>query len=211
MAAEHGGGHAYTADEMHNEGVAHEDRDVDVRAVLTFGGIVAVVTIVCGVVVWGGFVFLEKQAAARDPRLSPLVRPAVQMPRTTAESPIFSKSASAPLVTDESAVLRTLHASEDSRIHAYGWIDERSGVAHVPIDQAKKLLVERGLPSRSTGAVDPRLGTRAPAYGEATGGRTIPTGEPAAAAKQAPGETGQGAPEPPKEPQAPAGTGRGGA
>ena len=211
MAADPGGAHVYTAEEMHNDGVGHEDSDVNVRAILGFGGIVAIVTIVCALIVWGGFVFLEKQAAGRDPRLSPLVRPAVQMPRTTAGSPVFSRSTTAPLVTDEPAVLQTLRATENKQLHEYGWVDERSGVTRLPIEQAKKLIGERGLPSRSSGTVDARLGTHAPAFGESTGGRTIPTGAPAAAA-QAPGEPGHGAPELPKEPpQAPAGAGRGGA
>jgi hypothetical protein len=212
MAADHGGGHVYTPEEMHNVGVAHEGEDVNVRAILSFGGVIAVVTIVCGVIVWGFFVFLAKQAAGRDPHLSPLATPAAQMPRTTAGSPIFSKAPAAPLLTDEPAVLRALRASENATIHAYGWLDQQGGVARVPVEQAKKLLAEKGLPTRPAGPVDPRLGTHAPAYGEAASGRTIPTGARGAAAKPSPGEPAQGAPAQPNEPpQAPAGSGRGGA
>jgi hypothetical protein len=212
MAAEHGGGHAYTPEEMHNEGVGHEGSDVNIRAILGFGAIVAAVTIACSIIVWGVFVFLEKQAVARDPRVTPLAKAPVEMPRTTAASPYFSKTDGPPLVTDEPSVLRTLRESENARIHQYGWIDEKGGVARLPIDQAKKLIAERGLPSRTGGTDDARLGTHAPAYGESTGGRTIPTGEPGPAQKQPAGEPGQGAPQLPKEPpQAPAATGRGGA
>jgi hypothetical protein len=172
-------------DDLHNDAVDHEHSDVNIQAILSFGGIVAVVTVVCAVIVWGFFVFLESQAAARDPKMSRLALPATQMPKTTAGSPYFGAAAQPRLITSEPTVLRTQRASEDIRLHQYGWINQASGVAHVPIDEAKKLIVERGLPSRPAG-VDPRLGTHAPAFGEANGGRLIPTGEPAAPAAAAP-------------------------
>jgi hypothetical protein len=183
QAAPHGGHHHYSAEELHNIDVAHEASDVNVRAVLGFAGIVAAVTIVCAVIVWGFFAVLESQAAARDPKLSPLTLPATQMPRSTAGSPFFSSAQQPQLVTNEPAVLGMLRQTEDKALHEYGWVDQKTGVAHVPIDQAKKLLVERGLPSRQ-GGIDPALGTHAPAYGESTGGRSIPTGERPAAAQQ---------------------------
>jgi hypothetical protein len=171
---------------MHNEGVAHETSDVNVKAIVAFAGIIAAVTIVSAVIVWGLFDALESQAAARDPKMSPLAVPATQMPRSTA-SPFFGGARQPQLVTNEPAVLRTLRQSEDKSLHEYGWVDQKAGVTHVPIDQAKKLLAERGLPARPGGA-DPALGTHAHAFGEATGGRSIPTGERPAAAPQAPEE-----------------------
>ena len=183
----HGAPHYHhPPEEMHNEGVAHETSDVNVKAIVAFAGIIAVVTIVSAVIVWGLFNVLESQAAARDPKMSPLAVPATQMPRSTA-SPFFGGARQPQLVTNEPAVLRTLRQSEDKSLHEYGWVDQKAGVTHVPIDQAKKLLAERGLPARPGGA-DPALGTHAPAFGESTGGRSIPTGERPAAAPQAPEE-----------------------
>jgi hypothetical protein len=60
----------------------------------------------------------------------------------------------------------------------------------MPIDEAKKLIVERGLPVREGEEVSPTLGTRLPARGESSGGRiiTVPaqeaSGEPAPAAPE---------------------------
>lgn len=184
----HGAPHYHhPPEEMHNEGVAHETSDVHVKAIVAFAGIIAAVTIVSAVIVWGLFNVLESQAAARDPKMSPLAVPATQMPRSTTASPFFGGAQQPQLVTNEPAVLRTLRQSEDKSLHEYGWVDQKTGVAHVPIDQAKKLLAERGLPARPGGA-DPALGTHAPAFGESTGGRSIPTGERPAAAPQAPEE-----------------------
>ena len=172
-------------EELHNEGVEHDTSDVDVRAIFAFAGVVAVVTIVCAGIVWGLFGVLESQAAGRDPKLSSLAMPATVMPRTTGASPYFGNAASPQLITDEPTVLKTFHGTEEKALHEYGWVDQKTGVARVPIDQAKKLIAERGLPSR--GAVtDSTLGTHAPAFGEASGGRTIPTGERPAAVPAAP-------------------------
>jgi len=186
---EHGGGHGHPTDEFHNQGVAHESTDVNIRAILSFGVIVVVVSIVCAVIVWGLFHLMVSQAAARDPKMSPLAMPGSVMPRTTAASPYFGNAPSPQLITNEPTVLRTLRQTEQTGLHAYGWVDQKAGVARVPIDQAKKLIAERGLPSRAAGAADPQLGTDAFAFGEANGGRTIPTGErPSAAPPQAPGQ-----------------------
>jgi hypothetical protein len=173
---------------LHNLDVAHETSDVDLRAILAFAGIVALVTIVCAVIVWGLFDVIASQAAARDPKMSPLAIPATQMPHSTTGSPFFGSAPQPQLITNEPAVLRTLRQTEDRSLHEYGWIDQKGGVAHVPIEQAKKLIAERGLPSRSAPA-DPVLGTHAPAFGESDGGRSIPTGErPAPAAPRTPQE-----------------------
>ena len=78
------------------------------------------------------------------------------------------------LLTNEPASLSKFRAEETKKLEGYAWVDERSGVARVPIEQAKKLILQRGLPVRASGAADdPRIGTHAPAYGEASGGRAI--------------------------------------
>ena len=70
--------------------------------------------------------------------------------------------------------LRKFRMEETKKLEGYGWVDEKAGVAHVPIDEAKKLILQRGLPVRASGAVeDPRMGTHAPAYGGSSSGRTI--------------------------------------
>ena len=119
------------------------------------------------------FGFLEGQAAARDPKLSPLARPATAMPKTTTASPFFGGAPEPKLMTGEPRHLEDVRASERSQLHGYGWVDEASGVARIPIDEAKKRLLERGLPARAA-AADAQLGTHVQAYGEANGGRTIP-------------------------------------
>lgn len=48
--------------------------------------------------------------------------------------------------------MRAYEASQQERLTTYGWVDEAQGIAHIPIDEAMRLTLERGLPSR---AADP--------------------------------------------------------
>ncbi len=162
----HGHGHAGSLD---NPDVSHEDSDIDVATVLRFGGVLAVTVLMCAVIVWGVFRLLERQAADRDPQLSPLARPAGQLPPEPR------------LQTNERALLSGYRAEQTKVLEGYGWVDQLGGVAHIPVAEAKKLLVQRGLPARAGAPATASAGTRAYAYGEASGGRTIPTQPPAAA------------------------------
>jgi hypothetical protein len=212
--AHHGSG-AHGEDDLQNETVAHEQSDVNVRAILGFAGIVAGVTIVCGLLMWGLFNFFEGRAVARDPRMSPLAIPATRMPATTTGSPIFGPGQSQQqpqLLTNEPAALRALRETENAQLEGFGWVDQAGGVARVPIADAKRLIAERGLPSRAEGS-DPLLGTNAPAYGEASGGRSVPTRAQAGAAPADGQKNPAGSPAAPQAPQEPSGhapAGRGG-
>lgn len=188
------------ADYLHNPEVAHEHRDVDVRTVLAFAIGLLTVVLTVFLLMGGLFKLLERQAAKSDPTLSPLARPAVQMPASSIKEPIFGKGTAGPqLVTSEPTVLHEQRTKEQASLSTYGWIDEKAGVARIPISEAKKLILQRGLPARAEGA-DSLLGTRRAAFGESSSGRTItpapaqqpgteppqpPAGEPPAAAPAA--------------------------
>jgi len=193
--------HGHDADALHNPDVAHEESDVNIRAIISFAVIVAAVSIVCAVIVWGMFVLFEHQAQARDPQLTRVARPATVMPAHTT-APTFGGAPQPQLLTNEPAALKQERTAADAALHQYGWVDQKAGVAHIPIDQAKKLLIERGLPARTGGTPDAQ-GTNAPAFGESNGGRTIPTGEaPAGGAQEPQQKPGAGAPDQKPEPAA---------
>ena len=56
---------------MHNDDVAHEHSDINIRAILMSCGVVFVVCSVTASLMYVLFWRLEKQAATRDPKLSP--------------------------------------------------------------------------------------------------------------------------------------------
>jgi hypothetical protein len=164
-------GHA--ADPRHNPDVAYEHSDVDVRPLVLSAIALIVVTGVIFLMMAAVFRFMERRAAASDPTLSPLARPATQMPPTTAGNPYFGDALGPQLLVEEPAALRKQRESEDERLQTYGWVDEKAGRAHMPIAEAKTLLLERGLTVRAEGTPDPSLGTRFPATGESSGGRSL--------------------------------------
>jgi hypothetical protein len=171
---------------MHNDDVAHEHSDINIAA-LTWS-IVVMFGVVAGTAVLMAllFNFLEAQAATRDPKLSPLARPATAMPKTTTASPFFGGAPEPKLMTGEPQHLENVRASERAQLHGYAWVDEASGVARIPIDDAKKLMTERGLPVRPDAVSDERLGTRRPASGESSAGRNVTHDLARAAAGSAP-------------------------
>jgi hypothetical protein len=181
MASSHG----HDPQEMHNEDVDHEQSDVDIRAVIMSAVVLAVVCITAAVLMYGLWWVLEKQAAARDPTLSPLATPATQMPPTTLESPAFGGAPDPKLLTNEPRNLQQIQGRSDELLHSSGWVDEKAGVARIPIDLAKELVATRGLPVRPDPIQDPLMGARLPTRGESSSGRLI-TRPPAAASQAAP-------------------------
>jgi hypothetical protein len=71
----------------------------------------------------------------------------------TAEYPLAAESLrrlppEPRLQTDPRDDLEHLRETEDRVLESYGWVDRDAGVVRIPIDQAMRLAVERGLPAR---------------------------------------------------------------
>ena len=161
-AAHHHDDHLYTDDELHNEDVAHEHTDVNVRHLLMYTAGLALTCVVSAVIVWVIFGVFVRQAAANDPILSPLSVPAGQLPPEPR------------LLTNEPSALKKQRGMESEILDQYGWVDKPGGVARLPIAEAKKKLLHDGLPFRAGGPAEAWIGTHAPAVGESSGGREIP-------------------------------------
>ena len=52
------------------------------------------------------------------------------------------------LEIDEINQLNGILTAEQDRLYTYGWIDQKAGTLHIPIDRAMDLVVQRGLPVR---------------------------------------------------------------
>jgi hypothetical protein len=42
--------------------------------------------------------------------------------------------------------MANLRKSTENELNSYGWVDKQGGIAHVPIDRAKTMIAEKGLP-----------------------------------------------------------------
>jgi hypothetical protein len=75
--------------------------------------------------------FLSQPPSARPPSALGLPQPTPPNPR---------------LQTDPVADWDTLHATEEALLSSYGWVDQKAGTVHIPIDRAMDELAQRGLP-----------------------------------------------------------------
>lgn len=53
--------------------------------------------------------------------------------------------------------MEKLRKSTDEKLNSYGWVDKPSGVAHVPIDRAKAMIAEKGLPALPSPTISEEL------------------------------------------------------
>ena len=112
----------------------HEQSDVDIRAIaaLSAGLLGVVALIVVGTNLVTRWVAARPNPAA--PKASPLYRP----------SPLPEPRLQVVPLED----LRAFRAREDRFLNGYTWVDPPNGVVRIPIDLAKKKILESGLPTR---------------------------------------------------------------
>jgi hypothetical protein len=117
--------------------VHHERSDVNRGGVVRFAIALLVIGGVIHLLVWGVLAYYRREAA----------RPAaVEFPLAT--SALRRLPPEPRLQTDPREDLANLRQAEDQVLNSYGWIDRSAGVVRIPIDEAMKLTVERGLPVR---------------------------------------------------------------
>ena len=116
----------------------HEGSDVNVRGILIFGLGLFVTAAAIHVLVWLLFLYFAGREATRGATDYPLA--ADQQTRVPPEP---------RLQTNPREDLRLLREQEDAILKSYGWVDRPAGVVRIPIEEAMKLTVRRGLPSRS--------------------------------------------------------------
>ena len=51
------------------------------------------------------------------------------------------------LLESEPRVLAEFRVQEDALLRSYGWVEKDKGIARIPIDEAMKIVAERGLPT----------------------------------------------------------------
>jgi hypothetical protein len=169
--------HSHPQDELENPDVMHETSDISVRAVIWFVVVMFATVGVMHVTTLGFFKLFDHMERANDPYVSPL---------SPSPASVATPSVSFPeprLQTTPWEDLKNLRADETGYLNSYGWVDQKAGEAHIPIDKAKEMLLQRGI------AVRPELGdategTHFYATGESSGGRNIPASTPAKAGDQ---------------------------
>jgi hypothetical protein len=120
-----------------NVEVVHEESDVNVGAILRYGVGLLVLAAVVHVFLWWLLGVYERQheraqtqvypmAAGQQDRLPPTPR----------------------LQQNPQQELQELRAKQKALLEGYSWVNKESGLARIPIEDAMKIVVARGLPAR---------------------------------------------------------------
>lgn len=146
----------HSAEHIDNPDVAHESSDVNVRGIFGFGIGLAVGTGLVAVLLFGAFsVMVDRFNPPAPATSSPLTRTRPMVPEsrqhteTAFPEPRLQPNAAEDLVKYREAEYR--------RLNTYGWVDQKTGTVHIPIDRAKELMLQRGLPVRTPGTVPPAV------------------------------------------------------
>lgn len=115
--------------------VRFERTDVDATSLLKFGFWLVVATTVVVLLLWRLFFVFVAQEAARQPP------PPVMKPDAAVLAPPPPLLQTAPAKD-----LAEFRAQEDQVLASYGWVDKEQKVARIPIEEAMRLVAERGLP-----------------------------------------------------------------
>jgi hypothetical protein len=113
----------------------HELSDLSARGISLFGVGLALLVIVALLVCYGLLVLLRDSQARRAEPPSAL-------------SPSRERAAGPQLEVQPGQAMKELRRQEEKHLKSYGWIDREKGLAHIPIERAMDILVDKGLPAR---------------------------------------------------------------
>jgi hypothetical protein len=151
--AHHDAAHASADDEYLNttEGSGHEHTDANVWMIVQFAIWLAVSALLTHLLMWGMFAwFVSSRNTAQATLEFPLAKdqerrlPAGPRLQAIPANEIFE-----------------FRQRENAALREYGWVDRNAGTVHIPIEQAKELLLQRGLPSRASSSATPEAATGA--------------------------------------------------
>jgi len=131
---------------LHHEPAEYERQDLGAKGVLEFFAGLVVMCAVVGLILWGMFRVMDHYAKKRQPPQNPLVTVRQEDPRKVTPGEVES-FAQPRLETDELAQLNQQRTREEETLNTYGWVDEKAGIARIPIDRAMALVAQRGLPT----------------------------------------------------------------
>lgn len=130
---EHEGGEQ-SFEYVRTPGVTHEKRDASFRAVISFGIGMAIAAGVIQLVVWGLLRYLDT------------MRMNAAVPTHAQFGGPYPPPAAPRIQADPVLDMNLFLASEQRILKSYTWADDQHTAVRIPIDRAKQMLLQRGLP-----------------------------------------------------------------
>jgi hypothetical protein len=160
---------------IRNPDVLHELSDVNTKPIYKFGFWMIVIVIGTAILMWLLYDMLAAREAKNDPPASPI-------PNTASKLPPEPRLQLAPgHEIHPLNEMAEMHDQQKAWLSSYGWVDKVSGTARIPIAEAKKLLLAKGLPiARQASATTDSAVVATPTIGTAADdmkyGRAVPSG-----------------------------------
>lgn len=120
----------------------YEVSDARLSPIIVSVVVLIVIAVVVHVLLWGLMKGFESQEQRSDPAPSPVAdyRQVVPEPRL---QPLIGLNDRTP--AQDLILMKEQNAQV---LDGYGWVDRERGVVRVPIDEAMKMLADRGLPTQ---------------------------------------------------------------
>ena len=112
---------------------AYEGRDIPYKALYVVLALVLGVTVAFAIFVYP---LVEGLLALRDRDIRPVPIEDVELQRP--QGPLLQQ--------DPEAEYRAYEQRMEERVNSYGWRDRSAGVARIPVERARDLVLEEGLP-----------------------------------------------------------------
>lgn len=129
-----------------NEDVQYEREDLSPGGIIAFLVGLAIAGLLIHVILFGMFRYLDRYAKTHEPPQNPLVKSTNGDTRVAAPEEA-NKFPEPRLETDERNQSTGEVLKEEQTLGSYGWVDEKSGTARIPIERAMEEVAKRGLPT----------------------------------------------------------------
>ena len=125
--------------------VEYEHSDLSALGILGFLAGLAIVGLVMHIILAGMFSYLDAYTKRHEAATNPLA-PATSLDLRNPDPKVANEFPLPRLETNELGQLNDQRLQEENILNSYGWVDQKAGVAHIPIERAMQLLAQRGLP-----------------------------------------------------------------
>ena len=164
MAHDPHAAHASADDEYLNPaaGSGHEHTDANVSMIVQFALWLAASAVVVHILMWFTFGLFVDLSENKGPAEFPLA--IERAPRLPSGPRLQPKPANE---------IDDFHQQETAALDGYSWVDKGAGTVRIPVSEAMRLTVERGLPSRPADATTTPVDASALVPTDASAGRQM--------------------------------------
>jgi hypothetical protein len=133
-----------------NDDLDFEREDLSAKSVFAFLAGLVVMLVLVGFLVAGIYRYLDGQQRAHQAVQNPLLPAPSADTRSLSygktEKQIKTIFPEPRLESNERTEINDFRMQEEKILNSYGWVDEKAGLVHIPIERAMQLVAERGLP-----------------------------------------------------------------